>query len=153
MKLNNWRICYVIQIFCIFAHLCMVCSVCFWKECVKLLVCLLLHGLSAVQLLSHVRLCDPVNHSMPGLPVHHQLAESTQTHVHWVGDAVQPSHLSSPFAALNFSQHQGLFKWVSSSYLSWSMSQLSFVLWSAIFDPCMSMILTSSWPVPLFTSM
>ena len=42
-------------------------------------------------------LCNPMNHSMPGLPVHHQLLESTQTHVHWVGDAIQPSHpLSSP---------------------------------------------------------
>ena len=53
---------------------------------------------------------------MPGLPVHHQLLESTQTHVHWVGDAIQPSHpLSSSFPpALNLSQHQGLFKWVSS---------------------------------------
>ena len=60
-------------------------------------------------------LCDPMNHSMPGLPVHHQLPDSTQTHVHWVGDAIQPSHpLSSPSPpALNLSQHQGLFKWVS----------------------------------------
>ena len=61
-------------------------------------------------------LCDFMNHSMPGLPVHHQLPESTQTHVHWVDDAIQPSHplssLSPP--ALNLSQHQGLFKWVSS---------------------------------------
>ena len=57
-----------------------------------------------------------MNHSTPGLPVHHQLPESTQTHVHWVSDAIQPSHpLSSPFPpALNLSQHQGLFKWVSS---------------------------------------
>ena len=48
--------------------------------------------------------------------VHHQLLESTQTHVHWVTDAIQPSHpLSSPSPALNLSQHQGLFKWVSSS--------------------------------------
>ena len=56
-----------------------------------------------------------VNHSTPGLPVHHQLWESIQTHVHWVGDAIQPSHpLSSPSSpALNLSQHQGLFKWVS----------------------------------------
>ena len=63
-------------------------------------------------------LCDPINCSMPGLPVHHQLPESTQTHVHWVGDAIQPSHpLSSPSPpALNLSQHQGLFKWVSSSH-------------------------------------
>ena len=62
-------------------------------------------------------LCDPMNCSTPGLPVHHQLPESTQTHVHWVGDAIQPSHpLSSPSPALNLSQHQGLFHWVSSSH-------------------------------------
>ena len=63
-------------------------------------------------------LCDPMDCSMPGLPVHHQLPEFTQTHVHWVGDAIQPSHpLSSPSPpALNLSQHQGLFQWVSSSH-------------------------------------
>ena len=62
--------------------------------------------------------CDPMNCSMPGLPVHHQLPESTQTHVHRVSDAIQPSHpLSSlPPPALNLSQHQGLFQWVSSSH-------------------------------------
>ena len=60
-------------------------------------------------------LCDPMNCSTPGLPVHHQLPESTQTHVHWVSDAIQPSHpLSSPSPpALSLSQHQGLFQWVS----------------------------------------
>ena len=63
-------------------------------------------------------LCNPMNCSTPGLPVHHQLLESTQTHVHQVGDAIQPSHpLSSPSPpALNLSQHQGLFNWVSSSH-------------------------------------
>ena len=63
-------------------------------------------------------LCDPMNHSTPGLPVHHQLPESTQTHAHWVGDAIQPSHplLSPSPPALNLSQHQRLFKWVSSSH-------------------------------------
>ena len=73
---------------------------------------------SSVQSLSRVWLCDPMNCSTPGLPVHHQLLESTQTHVHWVGDAIQPSHpLSSPSPpALNLSQHQGLFKWVSPSH-------------------------------------
>ena len=72
---------------------------------------------SSVQLLSHVRLFGPRESHTPGLPVHHQLLESTQTHVHWVSDAVQPSHpLSSPSPALNLSQHQGLFKWVSSSH-------------------------------------
>ena len=57
-------------------------------------------------------LCDPMNRSTPGLPVHHQLPESTQTHVHRVYDAIQPSHpLSFPFPpALNLSQHQGLFQ-------------------------------------------
>ena len=61
-------------------------------------------------------LCDPMNCSMPGLPVHHQLLEFTQTHVHRVGDAIQPSHpLSSPFSpAPNPSQHQGLFQWINS---------------------------------------
>ena len=63
-------------------------------------------------------LCDPMDCSTPGLPVHHQLPEFTQTHVHWVGDAIQPSHplLSPSPPALNFSQHQGLFQWVSSSH-------------------------------------
>ena len=62
-------------------------------------------------------LCYPMDCSAPGLPVHHQLPEFTQTHVHRVSDAIQPSHpLSSPSPpALNLSQHQGLFKWLSSS--------------------------------------
>ena len=61
-------------------------------------------------------LCNPMNRSMPGLPVHHQLLEFNQTHVHQVGDATQPSHpLSSPSPpAANPSQHQGLFQWVNS---------------------------------------
>ena len=67
---------------------------------------------------SYRTLCDPMSHSMPALPVHHQLPESTQSHVHWVGDAIQPSHplssLSPPTP--NLSQHQGLFKWASSSH-------------------------------------
>ena len=68
---------------------------------------------------SCLTLCDPMNCSMPGLPVHHQLPEFTQSHVHWVSDAIQPSHpLSSPsLPALNLSQHQGLCKWVSSLHL------------------------------------
>ena len=60
--------------------------------------------------------CNPMNRSMPGFPVHHQLPEFTQTHVHPVSDAIQPSHpLSSPSPASNPSQHQGLFQWVNSS--------------------------------------
>ena len=63
-------------------------------------------------------LCDPVNRSTPGLPVHRQLPEFTQTHVLWVSDAIQPSHpLSSPSPpAPNPSQHQSLFQWVNSSH-------------------------------------
>ena len=63
-------------------------------------------------------LCDPMDCSKSGLPVHHQLQEFTQTHVHWVRDAIQPSHpRSSPSPpSLNLSQHQGLFKWVSFSH-------------------------------------
>ena len=73
---------------------------------------------SSVQSFSHVRLCDPMNRNMPGLPVHHQLPELTQTHVHRVDDDIQPFHpLSSPSPpAPNLSQHQGLFQWVSSSH-------------------------------------
>ena len=61
---------------------------------------------------------DPMDCSTPGPPVQHQLPESTQTHVHWVSDAIKPSHpLSSPSPpAFNLSQHQGLFRWVSSSH-------------------------------------
>ena len=63
-------------------------------------------------------LCNPVNRSTPGLPVHHHLPEFTQTHVHWVSDAIQPSHpLSSPSSpAPSPSQHQSLFQWVNSSH-------------------------------------
>ena len=74
-------------------------------------------------------LCDPINCSTPGLPVYHQLPEFIQTHVHWVGDAIQPSYpLSSPFPpASNSSQHQSLFQWVNSlmrwpKYWSFSFS-------------------------------
>ena len=63
-------------------------------------------------------LCDPMNRSTPGLPVHHQLLEFTQTHIHRVSDAIQPSHpLSSPPPpAPNPSQHQSLFQWVNTSH-------------------------------------
>ena len=71
---------------------------------------------SSVQLLSHVQLCNPMNRSTPGLTVHHQHPEFTQTHTHRVSDAIQLSHpLSSPSPPVpNPSQHQGLFQWVSS---------------------------------------
>ena len=75
------------------------------------------HQFSSVTQL-YPTLCDPMNRSMPGLPIHHQLLESIQTHVHHISNAIQPSHpLSSPSPpALNLSQHQGLFQWVSSSH-------------------------------------
>ena len=70
------------------------------------------------QLLSRVQLCDPMDCSTPGFPVHHQLPELAQTHVHW-GDAIQPSShplLPPSPPSFNPSQHQGLFQWVSSSH-------------------------------------
>ena len=62
-------------------------------------------------------LCDPMNHSTPGLPVHHQLLEFTQTHAHRVGDAIKPSHPLSPpcLFSFNLSQNQGIFQWSGSS--------------------------------------
>ena len=66
---------------------------------------------------SCLNLCNPMDCSTTGFPVHHQLLELAPTHVHQVSDAIQPSHpLSSTSPALNLSQHQGLFKWVSSSH-------------------------------------
>ena len=60
---------------------------------------------------SRLNLADPMDYSMPGFPVHHQLPELTQTHVHCVSDAIQSSHpLSSPSPAFNLSQHHGLFQ-------------------------------------------
>ena len=74
-------------------------------------------SVSSVQSFSHVpTLCDPMDCTMPGFPVHHQLPELAQTHVHWVSDAIQPSHplLSPSLPTFNLSQHWCLFKWVSS---------------------------------------
>ena len=78
-------------------------------------------SVSLVQSLSRVWLCDPMECSAPVFLVHHELSEPTQTHVHRVSDAIQPSHpLSSPsLPVFNLSQHQGLFKWVSSSLTHW----------------------------------
>ena len=86
-----------------------------------------IHVSSSVQLRSVAQLCptlcNPMDRSMPGLPVHHQLPEFTQTRVHRVNDAIQPSHsLSSTSPAVNLSQHQGLFKWVIRWPKYWSFS-------------------------------
>ena len=81
----------------------------------------IVYQLSSVELSSAAQSCptlwDPMNRSMPGLPVHHQLLEFTQTHAHRVGDTIQSSHpLSSPSPASNPSQQQGLYQWVNSSH-------------------------------------
>ena len=77
---------------------------------------------------SCLTLCDPVDCRTPGFPVHHQLPEFTQTHVHWVGDAIQPSHpLSSPSPpTCNLSQHQGFFQWVSSLHQAAKVLEFQF---------------------------
>ena len=119
--------------------------------------------------LSHVRLfvTPRTARSTPGLPVHHQLSESTQTHVHRVSDAIQPSYpLSSPSPpALNLSQHQGLFQWVSSSHqvakvLEFQLQHLSFqwifktdILWDGLVgSPCSPRDSQESSPTPQFKS-
>ena len=82
---------------------------------------------------SCLALCNPMDRSTLGFPVHHQLLELIQTHVHWISDDIQPSHpLSSPSPpALNLSKLQGLYKWVSSSHevakvLEFSLQHQSF---------------------------
>jgi len=111
-------------------------------------------------------LCNPMDCSTPGFPVHHQLLGLTQTHVHWVGDAIQLSHsLLSPFPlTFNLSQHQGLFQWVSSSHqvakvlefqlqyqpFRWIFRTISFRMdW---LDPCSPRDSQESSPTPQFKS-
>ena len=112
-------------------------------------------------------LYDPRNCSTSGLPVDHQFPESTQIHVHWVADAIQPSHpLSSPSPpAINLSQHQGLFQWVSSLHqvvkvLEFQLQHQTFkwifrtnflkdwLVWS----PCSPRDSQESSPIPQFKS-
>ena len=112
-------------------------------------------------------LCDPMDCSTPGLPVHHQLPEFAQTHVHQVSDAMQPSHpLSSTSPpAFSLSQHQGLFKWVNSSHqvakiLEFHLQYHSFqwifrtdFLWNwLVWSPCCSRDSQESSPIPQFKS-
>ena len=115
---------------------------------------------------SCLTLCDPMNCSTLGLPVHHKLLEFTQTHAHRVGDAIQPTHpLSSPSPpAPNPSQHQGLFQWVSSSHevakvLEFQLQHQSFQ-WTPRTDlqdglvgsPCSPRDSQESSPTPQFKS-
>ena len=97
------------------ACICMTESLCSPHETLTTL--LIGYQFSSVRSLSHLQLFATPWTAARQASVHHQLPEFTQTHVHWVGDAIQPSHpLSSPsLPALNLSQHQGLFKWVHSS--------------------------------------
>ena len=128
--------------------------------------------ISSVQSVSSVAqlcptLCDPMNCSMPGLPVHHQLPEFTQTCVHWVSDAIQPSHpLSSPSPpAPSPSQHQSLFQWVNSSHevakvLEFQLEYHSFQRTSRadllqnwlVGSPCSPRDSQESSPIPQFKS-
>ena len=116
---------------------------------------------------SWLNLYDPMDCSMPDFPVHQQLLELTQTQVHWVGDAIQPSHpLSSPSPpTFNLSQHQGLFKWVSSSHqvakvLEFQLQYQSFqwifrtdFLWDRLVgSPCSPWNSQESSPTPKFKS-
>ena len=112
-------------------------------------------------------LCEPMDCSTPVFPVHHQLPEPTQSHVHWVGDAIQTSHplLSPSPTFFNLSQHQGLFQWVSSSHqasevLEFQLQHQSFqwifrvdfhldwLVWS----PCSPRDSQESSPTPQFKS-
>ena len=112
-------------------------------------------------------LSDAMNRSTPDLPVHHKLPEFTQTHVHWVSDAIQPSHplssLSPP--APNPSQHQGLFQWVNSPHevvkvLEFQLQHQSFqwtprtdLLWNGLVgSPCSPRDSQESSPTPQFKS-
>ena len=116
---------------------------------------------------SCLTLCDPMDYSMPGCPVHHQLPEFTQTHVYWVGDAIQPSHpLSSPSPSVfNLSQHQDLFQWVSSlhqvanvlelqlQYQSFQWTPRTDLLYDGLVgSPCSPRDSQESSPTPQFKS-
>ena len=100
-------------------------------------------------------LCDPMIRSTPGLPVHHQLPEFTQTHIHRVSDAIQPSHpLSSPSSpAPNPSQHQSFFQWVNSSHevakvLEFQLQHQSHLPYSADDNTCLPTKLWASQEIP-----
>ena len=111
-------------------------------------------------------LCNPMDCSTLGLPVHHQLLEFTQTHVHWVGDAIQPSHpLASPSPTFNLPQHQCLFKWLSSSHqvakvLEFQLQHQSFqrtprtdLFYDGVIgSPCSPSDSQESFPAPQFKS-
>ena len=105
-----------------------------------------------------------MDYSTLDFPVLHHLSEFAQTHVHWLGDAIQPSHpLSSPSPAFSFSQHQGLFQWVSSSHqvakvlelqhqsFQW-VFRVNFLLFWWVWSPCCPRDSQESSPAPQFES-
>ena len=116
---------------------------------------------------SCLTLCDTMDCSTPGFPVHHQLWELTETHVHWVGNAIQPSHplLSPSPPSFNLSQHQGLFQWVRSLHqvtkvLEFQLQHQSFQ-WifrtdllqnGLVGSPCSPRDSQESSPIPQFKS-
>ena len=116
---------------------------------------------------SCLTLCDPMDCSTPGFPVHHQLLKLAQTHVFWVSDAIQPSHpLPSPSTpAFNLFLHQGLFQWVSSSHQVAKVLELQFQYQSfqwilrtdfledwLVGSPCSPRDFLKSFPIPQFKS-
>ena len=103
---------YIYMYICIHIHSYIYVCVCV-SVCVVVVVVVVI-----VQLLSHIWLCDSLNCSTLSFPILHYFLEFVQTHIHWVGDTIQLSHPLSPTSppAFNLSQHQGLFKWVSSSH-------------------------------------
>ena len=111
-------------------------------------------------------LCDPMDCSIPDFSVLHHLLKLAQTHVHWVGYAIQPSHpLSSPSPTFNLSQHQGLFKWVGSSHqvakglelqlqhqsFKWIL-RVDFLYDWLVWSPCCPKDSQESSPTPQFES-
>ena len=119
----------------------------------------------SVQLLSHVRLSNSMDCSMPGFPVDYQLPELAQTHVHRVGDAIQTSHpLLSPSPPFSLSQQQALFQWISSlhqvakvlelqhQYFQWILRLIFFKI-GLVGSPCSPRDSQESSPTPQFKSM
>ena len=119
----------------IFSFFVLLINLSYFKDLLNEHMILSVINLSLVQSLSRVQLCDPTDCSMPVFPVHHQLPEFTQTYVHWVGEAIQPSHsLSSPsHLVFNLFHHHGLFQWVSSSWQVAKVLELQPVFPQSIF--------------------
>ena len=143
------------------------CMFSYWLKLTHMLHTTPTHIHQSVQSLSRVRLCDPTDCNKPGLPAHRQLPELAQTHVHRVSDAIQPFYpWSSPSPpAINISQHQGLFQWLSSSQqvakvLEFQLQHQSFqsifrtdfLYDGQVWSPCCPRDSQESSPTPQFKS-